>query len=169
MTAWASLLVPAGAVAIGGVVTGASAIWTQVLVHRVTSERERESRRDTFMVKRFETERDTLLALYEAVYELHMMHISLRAGIRERGGKDVTDNYLNLSDKIAMLANRTLDKDAAHAARKYGLLVYQRPRDESKDPVPDEITTAWAKAMECIGSAIRRDPFSGRDPWDDHS
>jgi hypothetical protein len=70
MTAWASLLIPAGSAAAGGIVAGASAIWAQAVTQRGTSTREREARREAFILKRLDTERETLISLQDAIEEV---------------------------------------------------------------------------------------------------
>jgi len=80
MTEWANLLIPAASAAFGGLVGGGSAILTQVVTRRGTSSREQEARHDVFKVKRFEIERETLLASSARRGKRHAPHI--RPGTR---------------------------------------------------------------------------------------
>ena len=73
MTAWAALLIPAGSAAFGGLAGAGSAIWAKIVTHRSTDARERAARRETLKIKRFESERETLLALQDAVHRLHQI------------------------------------------------------------------------------------------------
>lgn len=159
MAAMADVLIPAGAVLLGGVITGVFTIYGQNLTHRSTHKREREARRDAFLVKRYEIERDTLIALQEAIRE-HNVAWGLVA-VRERLNDDPVELIANLGAKVSTattLVARVLDNDARSAVYEY-LSTTQAMLTPSTSQEFAATSDAHARAQEAVGEAIRRDPL----------
>ena len=99
MTAWPSLLIPAGAAASGGIITGVFAVWSQVITHRRTDARERDSRREAFMIRSFETERENLRTLHDALHACHfalLRHQNNPVSNGEASGDDIFQMYSDM-------------------------------------------------------------------------
>lgn len=153
MTQWANLLIPAGSVVVGGLVTGSLTLWGQALVNKGTHKREREARHDAFKVKQREIERDALLALQEAVSEHFRLRVKLVLGPTPRP-VDVRDRFYELQMTILALSTR-VSSDVSEAANLYlgaaALLDEQAPEQNLK------VRQFLAKAQTLAGRALMRD------------
>jgi hypothetical protein len=125
---------------------------------RRASSRERENRLDTFRIRRYEIERDTLLALQEAVLD----HVQLAGQILDAtGGKGqiIGNPELTLHEmQMRKLAARSLDRSAAQAVTDLGAQVRLHLRS------PENKRPGWANqlesALDLLGEALRHDPFA---------
>ncbi|MEO3808075.1 hypothetical protein ABGB17_03645 [Sphaerisporangium sp. B11E5] len=153
----ADLLIPAVSAVIGAIVGGGATIISQILTQRGTYKREREARRDAFQTRRFEIERDTLLALQDAVTK-HSLTLSsyingdLPADIRATD-TDLLDDWR----EVVKLAHRVLDRDAAQAATEYCDVAHRAAQDPHGER--QNLISAFGKAQQALGAAIRHDPF----------
>jgi hypothetical protein len=124
---------------------------------RRISRREREGRRDEFRIRRYEIERDTLLALQDAVLE-HVKIASQILGLKDRDARTKQFTSLTLDEmQIRMLAGRCLNMEAAQAVITFCDQVSLHVKSaEGQGP-------GWgpqlARAFDLLGEALRRDPF----------
>lgn len=159
MTAWAPLLVPAGSAAFGGLIGAGSAIWAQVITHRGTTAREREARLDAFKIKRFESERETLVALQDTIQEMHGLIARRYLSGKRPDEFDDNPRLNDLQAAINKLASRTL----ATEARASTLFYLAAATTTGSDPSSFKehgYPEAFSKAMLELGMAIVQDPFN---------
>lgn len=143
MTQWANLLIPAGSVIAGGLLTGGLTLWGQALVNKGTHAREREARHDAFKVRQREIERDALLELQGALIE----HWNLRHE-KEPGPR------LDLEAKILAITAR-VPEDIVSPVSDY---VRRRTVTDLADTDGiGEIARTFRDANLEIGRALRRD------------
>lgn len=155
MTDWAAILIPVGTLALGSLLT----MIGQARSDRQIARRERDSRREDFRIRRYEIERDTLLALQEAVIE-HVTLATHMLTLMRRGEKDVSLTEYGLQRiRIRMLASRCLDRSAGEAIDTFCGQVeshLQSVRSGNKGP-------GWTQQLEAasdlLGLALRRDPL----------
>lgn len=128
----------------------------QALSYRHASGRERESRLDAFRIRRYEIERDTLLAMQGAA----LRHLELAAmTLAEKGHEgpvdDLTELILNAM-RLRMLAARCLDRNVARAVVDLCAHVHQNLMS------PPGQRKGWNSnlASDLLGEALRRDLFS---------
>jgi hypothetical protein len=144
MTAWASVLIPAGSAIFGAVVAGSAAFGSQIFTQRRTYARERESREHAFTVRRYEIERDTLLQLQTAISELYATYENFerreylkklpkvapwgtrklihRRATRSTGGIHSVDLYLQYIEQVQnveTLNSRIIDEPSREQTRRY--------------------------------------------------
>jgi hypothetical protein len=153
MTQWASQLIPAGSVVVGGLVTGSLTLWGQALVNKGTHKREREARHDSFKVKQREIERDALLALQEALRK----HINLyiRSKALDRPYPDeLLERHGQLISTMIMLATR-IPEEVEKAVTSYNTIVSKAVAG-SAVMARFEVTNALGKAQRLAGEALMR-------------
>ncbi|MFI6802624.1 hypothetical protein [Streptosporangium canum] len=153
MTDWASLLVPAGGVLLGGIVAGASAMWSQAITQKATHRREREAREHAFAVKRYEIDRDSLLQLQEAINAHYVALIKVATSL---ASDTLLMEYATYRMNIVSLANRVLDPKV-----KQSVIAYLEAAKEDSEDSGTEVQPAIAasRAHDAIGRALARDPF----------
>jgi hypothetical protein len=155
MTSWAASLIPVASLALGSVLTMVG----QARSDRRISRRERESRRDEFRIRRYEIERDTLLALQDAVIEHAKQAAQMINSIRDDKQVDLADLTIN-EMRIRMLTSRCLSRDVAEAVNNFCDQVKLRVRSEQSGKCKG---AGWAsqlqRATDLLGEALRRDPF----------
>lgn len=152
----------------GALIGGGATVWSQTVTHRGTARREHEAREHAFKIKRYEIERDTLLALQDALLAHSRLFLQVAHG-RPLPGRDETPTQLDLLDElstISKLVARVLDDDARSLTEQYGVIAHEALKqgfgtDESANTVISDI---YSKAQDAIGAALRRDPFSTGDP-----
>jgi hypothetical protein len=153
----ADLLIPAGSAVAGALVGGGTTIYSQMIAQSGTRVRDREARQDAFESRRFEIERDTLLALQDAV-EAHRMTWSSHVNGELSPEARATDmELLNDWGKVVKLAHRVLDRDAAKAAEEYCVVANRAVKDPYGER--ENIIRAYGDAQKAIGTAIRQDPY----------
>lgn len=153
MTQWANLLIPAGSVVVGGLLTGGLTLWGQALVNKGTHVREREARHDAFKVRQREIERDALGALQDTMSE--QGNILTSTVLSRPFPPDVDERFHTLQMKIIAVSTR-VPEDVADAVSTYiGLAwrVYKDPMEED----PDKFADAFRDAMKRAGQALMRD------------
>ncbi|MCW2940506.1 MAG: hypothetical protein JWN00_3491 [Actinomycetia bacterium] len=157
MTAVLDLVIPAGSALIGAVVGGAATIGSQWLTQRGTYKRDREARRDTFQARQFEIERDTLLALQDAVTAQSLTWSRFVNGdlpVEERAtDSDLLDGWR----EVLKLAHRARDRNAADAALAF--CVVANRADLNPHGERQNIINAFGDAQRALGIALRRDPY----------
>jgi len=151
MTSWAASLIPVGSLAFGSALT----LFGQALSDRRTSRRERESRLDAIRVRRYEIERDTLLALQDGVLRYLELGAKTLAEKGKQGPVEDPTEVILLAMQLRMLAGRCLDRNAAEAVNDLCAQVHRNlglPRDERQ---------GWNSniVFDLLGEALRRDPF----------
>jgi hypothetical protein len=156
VTDWAASLIPVGTLALGSVLTMVG----QARSDRRVSRRERDSRRDDFRIRRYEIERDTLLALQDALIKQVEVAIKILNQIYS-GKKDVDLIDYRLDQiKIGMLTSRCLDRNAADAANKFCDQVESHVQSVRSGK---ETSPGWGPqltiASDLLSAALRRDPF----------
>jgi hypothetical protein len=151
MTDWAAMLVPAGTLVAGSVL----AMCGQGLVDRRALRREREARRDNFTVKRYELERDTLLAQQDAL--IRHMQICIFLASSDPKSADTHGDLVDVVEKIVMLNARTFDSDVRAAVKQY--IQVAGAGDKTKNWSPERMKQFFSEAQNAIGSALRKDPF----------
>jgi hypothetical protein len=155
----ADLLIPAGSVLFGGLVTGGFTVASQSLTNRGTSKREWDARRETFRVRRFEIERETLMSLQDALLEHMRIFIQLRGGYGFKG--DAPPSTLEFGEqlaKVTALTARTLNDDARRCVHRYVMAAHETLQGE--DTPEEDLVDAYGKAQTALGDALRRDPFT---------
>jgi hypothetical protein len=157
MTEWAASLIPVGSLALGSVLTMVG----QARSDRRISRRESEARRDEFRIRRYEIERDTLLALQDAVIK-HVEQASQILFLIANGNQDVSLTDFALEEmRIRMLASRCLDRDAAEAVNNFCDQVNLHVRSERSATAGRG--PGWGaqltRASDLLGEALRRDSF----------
>jgi hypothetical protein len=166
VTTWASLLIPAGSVAVGGLITGGFAVWSQNVIHLRTSERDREARYEAFTIRRYELEREVLVALQDAL-ERHVMlynRFKYRDQLEEGDEKATRIDLVAIHSEVVKLANRTMNIAAGLAALEYIGLTSELSGQLLKvddNEAYKQAGAAWTKAVTEIGKALRMDPLSG--------
>ncbi|MGI8333523.1 hypothetical protein ACRYCC_26520 [Actinomadura scrupuli] len=161
MTAWASMLVPAGSVVVGAVIAGGAAVGGQVLTHRGNFQRERAARREAFKITRFETERETLLSLQAALLE----HLELVLKVQNAAEVQQWERVENRVDevvrsdlKILTLTSRCLAREAVEAVDRFRRRSHSATTNLGE---PVSIAVEFKKAQDLLGLALRQDPFEG--------
>jgi hypothetical protein len=156
MTAWANLLIPAGSVVAGGLVTGSLTLWGQALVNKGTHKREREARHDAFKVRQREIERDALLALQDALSEAFRIYTA-HAGSGERTSDGVHDRLIELQMTVLTLSTR-VPLNVGMAASKFNheanIAIRKNP---SRVVERGEVADAFANVQALAGDALMRD------------
>jgi hypothetical protein len=148
MTPVLDVLLPVGALIAGSLLT----MVNQSLTDRRTYSREREARRDDFRIRRFEIERDTLLALQDLLISYEMLPEAV----------DVDEGkFHEAAEKARMLAERCLDAEVRDLVEDY---VFRRGElyFYTEWPAPklaDECMHIYVDAQHAIGDALRSDPF----------
>jgi hypothetical protein len=153
MMQWASQLIPAGSVVVGGLVTGSLTLWGQALVNKGTHKREREARHDAFKVRQREIEREALLALQDALSELFSVNMILPTAPGSRPA-DVRTRMRELQMKFVALSTR-VPADVSVAARKYSGAVFSRV-ELSEQVSHEEMADYFVEAQALAGQALRR-------------
>lgn len=154
MTQWATQLIPAGSVVVGGLVTGSLTLWGQVLVNKGTHKREREARHDAFKVRQREIERDALLALQDALNEHFRLRVKLRIAPTPRPA-DLRDRFYELHTMIVALSTR-VPSDVSVAAGQYLRLAASLSEEQSEEQ-KEEMRDFLVKAQSLAGQALMRD------------
>lgn len=153
MTQWATQLIPAGSVVVGGLVTGSLTLWGQALVNKGTHKREREARHDAFKVRQREIERDALLALQEALSAHY--HVRRRLLVIPRPYPvELRDRYRELQLAMMRLGTQVPDdvKSAVNAYASIPIRIEAESTEERADPVK-----AFQEAQTLAGRALMRD------------
>lgn len=147
-------LVPIGSLAAGCFLT----MLAQGFSDRRAEEREREERRYGFEVKRYELERETLLALQDALTRHMRLFTCLRFSDSDPAcaQRDLTDAL----SEVIMLNARAVDHDARAAVERY----VKDLGDGGAANVPQATTKElFAQAQNAIGTALRRNPFANHE------
>lgn len=157
MTAWAPLLVPAGSAMVGALIGGGATIAGQLVTNGGTRKREREARRDAFQVKRFEIERDTLIALQDVIQDHHAAWglVAVREHL-DTPEWELMSNMGKKTTEATKLAARVLDEDTRAKVHAYLTTAHATLQG---DPT---VSTDYATAQAAIGAALRRNPFEAK-------
>jgi hypothetical protein len=117
MITWVALVVPVVSLIAGSLLT----MWAQGRGDRRTFERERQARLDTFVIKRYEFDRDTLIELQQILLGLHqamlgdrptrvdldamrqLNHVRLlESRVESNAVRSSADIYLGIAEEILM-------------------------------------------------------------------
>jgi hypothetical protein len=158
------LLIPALSGLAGALIGGAATVWSQIVTHRGTARREREAREHAFMIKRYEIERDTLLALQDALLAHSRVFLQVARG-QSLSGRESPPTELELLDElvtISKLVPRLLDDEARSLTTQYSLVAHQTLKHGfgTNEGANKMIGDVYSNAQEAIGAALRKDPFS---------
>jgi hypothetical protein len=150
MTDWAAMLVPAGTLVAGSVLT----MFGQVLIDRRALRREREARRDAYKVKRYELERETLLALQNAISE-HCT-IAIRVMSQRFSGRHIGFDILEKAIEVAPLHSRVRDDHVSAAVFEY---LEKASQGILRKIHKEAVLSGYEEAQNAIGRSLRRDPI----------
>lgn len=153
------MLIPAGSVVVGAVIAGGAAVGGQILTHRGSFQRERMARREAFRIAQFETERETLLSLQEALLE----HLDLVLLVQNAAEEQQWERVENRVDAVARndlriltLTSRCLARDAVKAVDKFRSQAHSGTRNFGES---FSIAQEFKDAQELLGLALRQDPL----------
>jgi hypothetical protein len=157
MTVWAESLLPVGSLIAGSMMTMAG----QVLTDRRQSRRESDKRRDDFRLRRYETERETLLALQDAIDKHILSSKTLLAAVRDAYGDwlqpEPFAEVLTFAERefnIEKLAARCLDREAAEATLAFIKRAGAYAGEKAGATSPEK---EYQHAQELLGRALRKD------------
>lgn len=156
MTVWATLI-PVGSALAGSALTIVGSMSSQALTDRRASRREIVRRHDEFAVRRFEIERETLLALQEVIGELAIAVAQLQT----QDPTELSPLHLKVVQCVATiqrLAHRVLADDAREAALDVVGGVIAAGSDLAE--IHESLSRTYGKAQSTLGEALRRDPFA---------
>jgi hypothetical protein len=160
MATMAALLIPAGSVLFGGLITGGFTVASQSLTNRGTFKRERDARHESFRVRRFEIERETLMSLQDSITQYMRTFVLLRGGHGLKGEAPLDSFELNDQlAKVTALTARTSNDDARMCVHHYLIVAHELSLQDEDIPVED-LVDAYGKAQTALGDALRRDPFT---------
>jgi hypothetical protein len=158
MAALADLLIPAGSALVGALIGSAGTIGSQIVTNRGVHKREQEARRDAFMSRRYEIERDTLLALQDAFTKHSVTWSSYINGELPPEARATDFDVLGDWREVVKLAARTLDREAADAATKYCEVAHRAMNDPHGER--ENLIEAFGRAQQIVGGALRRNPYA---------
>jgi hypothetical protein len=108
-------------------------------------------------MRRLEIERDTLIALQDAVTQHSLTWSSHVNGELAPEARATDTDLLNDWREVVKLSHRVLDRDAAKAATEYCTVAHRATLDPYGER--QNLHDAFALAQQAAGEAIRRDPF----------
>jgi hypothetical protein len=137
----------------------------QSISDRRSSRRERDARYDAFRIKRFETDREALLALQELLNQ----HVPIVTRILHEAAGPLSENHevIGMARKITTLAHRCLDDKVCDDVLEYigvslsilSVPPEQRSDEEDRTMFREDIKIALDRATKSLRAAIRQDPL----------
>ena len=166
MMNWTTFAISIASLVGGGGLT----ILGQFLSDKRIYKREREGRREGFYLKRFETERDTLIELRDSLYEFAALNRKLRGRILQGEVSsdlvELNEKRYELNSKVYVLALGAASEGVEDAVIE-GFLASERSMNDSvreTRSVDSELhavaRTKYNEAQRLIGHALKRDPFA---------